>query len=127
MYNGNGNLQYDTRSLDSATKTGSGSVKFAVINYPSNAIQNGNPDGIALVDAVNRTIQFISYEGTMTAGDGPAVGILSIDIGVNETSVTNGFSLQLSGTGCGYNAFTWVGAAQNTTGQTNTNQIINCP
>jgi hypothetical protein len=98
------------------------------MNYPTNpGIQNGNPDGIALVDASNRTIQFISYEGTMTAGDGPATGILSIDIGVNETAVTNGFSLQLSGTGCGYNDYTWVGAAQNTAGLVNNNQIINCP
>jgi hypothetical protein len=30
-------------------------------------LQNGSPDGIALVDNFGRVIQFISYEGAMTA------------------------------------------------------------
>jgi hypothetical protein len=61
-------------------------------------------------------VQFLSYEGTMTAKGGAADGMTSTDIGVSETSVTTGYSLQLSGTGSNYGDFTWQNAAQNTFG-----------
>ena len=34
------------------------------LSYASNGIQNGSPDGIALVDSSSNVIQFLSYEGT---------------------------------------------------------------
>ena len=36
------------------------------VTYPTDGIQNGSPDGMALVDASNSVIQFLSYEGTVT-------------------------------------------------------------
>jgi hypothetical protein len=76
--------------------------------------QNGSPSGMALVDASGHVVQFLSYEGTMTAKGGAADSMTSTDIGVSETSVTTGYSLQLSGTGSNYGDFTWQNAAQNT-------------
>ena len=47
---------------------------FVALARPADGIQNGAPDGIALVDNFGRVIQFLSYEGTMTATTGPAAG-----------------------------------------------------
>ncbi|QGH70613.1 ExeM/NucH family extracellular endonuclease [Pseudactinotalea sp. HY158] len=66
-----------------------------VVDYPANGIQNGESDGIALVDADGDVVEFLSYEGAITAGDGPAAGIDSTDVGVSEPGSTPiGQSLQ---------------------------------
>ena len=44
----------------------------------------GNPAGLALVDNTGAVVEFLSYEGTFTALDGPAAGVTSTDIGVAE-------------------------------------------
>jgi len=103
-----------------------------VTNYLSNGLQNGSPDGIALVDSSNSVIQFLSYEGTFTAVGGPANGMTSTDIGVSEGSSTEvGHSLQLGGTGTTYEDFAWQTAMLNTFGAVNTNQsfggVANAP
>ena len=78
-------------------------------------MQNGAPDGIALVDDGGTVIQFLSYEGSFDATDGPANGMTSEDIGVSESSGTSEEeSLQLSGTGTTYTDFTWNAPAANT-------------
>ncbi|RMF54692.1 MAG: T9SS C-terminal target domain-containing protein, partial [Bacteroidetes bacterium] len=87
--------------------------------------QNGAPDGLALVDAGNNVVQFLSYEGSFTAVDGPAAGLTSTDIGVSETGSTPvGYSLQLAGTGSFYEDFAWQAAAPNTFGACNTGQTF---
>ncbi|MEM6769499.1 MAG: SprB repeat-containing protein, partial [Bacteroidota bacterium] len=45
-------------------------------------IQNGPPDGLALVDDGD-VVEFISYEGSFTAVSGPAKDMTSVDIGVS--------------------------------------------
>ncbi|HET8785989.1 MAG TPA: DNA/RNA non-specific endonuclease, partial [Candidatus Limnocylindrales bacterium] len=85
-----------------------------VVDYPSNGIQNGSPDGMALVDAQSHVVEFLSYEGTFTASDGPAAGMVSTDIGVAETNSTPaGSSLQRSPSG------TWLGPQPATFGACN--------
>ena len=76
--------------------------------YVNCRLQNG-PDGIALVNTLTNTVyQFISYENTFTAVSGPAMGMLSCNINVNEThKTTRGTSIQLCGTGRHYNDFKW--------------------
>lgn len=92
--------------------------------YPTNGIQNGAPDGLALVNN-GTVIQFLSYEGSFTAVGGPADGMSSVDIGVEEGSSTPiGFSLQLSGTGKAYTDFTWVAPANSTFGAANNDQVF---
>ena len=86
LYNGNGGGTYDTKPLPLVEAPADGPA-VAVVEWPSNGIQNGGPDGLALVDdgAVH---EFLSYEGTITAVGGPADGRTSTDIGVSEGSST---------------------------------------
>jgi predicted extracellular nuclease len=82
----------------------------AVVSYPANGLQNGSPDGIALLAADGTVLQFLSYEGVLTASNGPAAGLTSTDIGVVEPSSTPiGQSLQLVGG-------TWTGPSTSTFG-----------
>lgn len=122
-YNGNGGAPYSPVSL-------SGSIPnqqsgFGTIFIPIAGLQNGSPDGIALVDASDQVVQFISYEGSFTAVGGPADGMTSEDIGITEESDTPvSFSLQLSGTGNQYEDFTWASPALSTYNNVNSNQVF---
>ncbi|MGH7701033.1 MAG: lamin tail domain-containing protein, partial [Gemmatimonadales bacterium] len=51
LYNGNGGTAYDTRTLSATIVERCGGRGVALLTYPSNGIQNGSPDGLALVDA----------------------------------------------------------------------------
>lgn len=51
------------------------------------SLQNDD-EAIALVDASGTALQFISYEGIVTANNGAALGMISIDIGVTESNST---------------------------------------
>lgn len=57
----------------------------AVVEYGPNGIQNGAPDGLALVNPAGEVAEFLSYEGVFTALDGPATGMTSVDIGVSQS------------------------------------------
>lgn len=101
------------------------SAGYGVLAFFKAGIQNGSPDGLALVDNSNTVIQFLSYEGTFTPVDGPAAGMLSTDIGVSESGSTPvGHSLQLGGSGADYEDFTWNSHAPNTFGAVNSGQTF---
>jgi hypothetical protein len=123
LYNGAGGAPYDTRALTGTIpnqQAGFGTLHFT---YPVNGIQNGSPDGIALVNPSNVAVQFLSYEGTFTGVGGPANGMLSVDIGVAENGTEPlGQSLRLSGTGQFYEDFTWNAPATASFGAVNTGQ-----
>lgn len=120
-YNGSNGAGYKTINLSGVIPNQTGG--FGTVNLAISGLQNGAADGIALIDNNNQVVQFLSYEGTLTASDGPAMGLQSVDIGVAESSSTQiGYSLQLSGTGDKYNDFTWQVAALSTTGTLNNNQ-----
>jgi predicted extracellular nuclease len=122
LYNGADRLSYNTLALSGTIpnqQSGFGTLHF---NYAVNGIQNGSPDGIALVNG-GVVVQFLSYEGAFTALNGPASGMLSTDIGVSENgSEPVGQSLRLSGTGQLYEDFTWNAPATATFGAINTGQ-----
>jgi len=83
------------------------------------ALQNGAPDGWALVNG-STVVEFFSYEGTFTATDGPANGMTSTDIGTSEpsTALVNS-SIQRTASN------TWVFAdGTNTFGLLNTSQYV---
>lgn len=84
LYNGSGGVVYNTKTL-SGTVPEAGVV---VVTYPTDGIQNGSPDGMALVDATGAVVEFLSYEGTFAATEGPAAGLTSTDIGVSQTNTT---------------------------------------
>ncbi len=126
LYNGANGGAYNTTLLsDTVADQGSG-FGTVTVNYPANGIQNGAPDGFALVNNLGQVVQFLSYEGGFTAVGGPADGLTSIDIGVAESgSEPVGLSLQLTGTGSTYEDFTWVAPAAQTPNTINNNQIFN--
>lgn len=101
--------------------------KFIYQEYPPNSLQNGGSDGIALINSIEEVIEFISYEGTFTARNGPANGETSVDIGVSESERTSAsFSLQLVGEGCDRSDFTWQKPARSSKGDVNMGQTIVC-
>ncbi|WP_312709721.1 endonuclease [Stenotrophomonas sp.] len=116
---------YANNPVPAGTAASCGSATLAVVTYPTNGIQNGPNDGIALVDASGKVVQFLSYEGTITAAGGPAAGMTSQNIPVAETNSTApGTSLQLTGSGSQYAHFTWAESAGQTFGRCNTNQTF---
>ncbi len=88
LYNGANGAAYDTRLLTGVFPATCGARGVVVLTYGVNGIQNGSPDGMALVDDAGKVVEFLSYEGTFTAVGGPADGLLSHDIGVAETGTT---------------------------------------
>lgn len=113
-------------TLNDDTTTGFG---FESVLYPTNGLQNGSPDGIALVDPSGIVLQFLSYEGTFIASNGPASGMTSINIGVEQTGDAMldpvGASLQLIGNGSEFADFMWSRTTVNTSTTENTGQTIN--
>ncbi len=113
LYNGADSAAYGTRTLSGAVPATCGTRGVMVVTYASNGIQNGSPDGVALVSP-GGLVEFLSYEGTFTAAGGAATGVTSTDIGVTEAGTEPlGLSLQRNGTG------TWNAPAANTFGSCN--------
>ena len=75
LYNGNGGTVYSTINLSGAIPNQC--ANFGTVSVPAAGIQNGSPDGLALVNGLGQVIQFLSYEGTILAADGPAAGMTS--------------------------------------------------
>ena len=124
LYNGNDSKSYNTSTLEGITPATSGNFKIFWKSYPSNGIQNGAPDGIAIAYR-GVLIQFLSYEGKFTAANGVAAGVESIDIIVLQPgSDAIGLTLQLSGAGSAYGNFSWQQPATGTPGQVNTGQTL---
>ncbi|MGE0864660.1 MAG: lamin tail domain-containing protein [Vicinamibacterales bacterium] len=125
LYNGASGAPYDTDVLSGTIPNQQGGFGTAVLSYPSNGIQNGSLDGIALVYQGTVVVQFLSYEGAFTAVGGAATGMLSTDIGVSENgSGPVGESLRLAGTGSGYSDFTWQPSAAASPGSVNAGQTF---
>ncbi len=123
LYNGSNSATYNTINLTGTIPNQQAGFGTVIETLPSNGLQNGAPDGVALVDQNGAVVQFLSYEGTITAASGAAMGLTSTDIGVSETSATpEGSSLQLSGTGTEYPDFSWQPAASSTYGAVNNGQ-----
>ena len=134
LYNANGGVVYNTTDLATATQgltvpiaNDTRSVTFYRVSFPSNGIQNGGntttpaADGLALSLKSNNSLvgTFLSYEGTFTATDGPASGVLSTDIGVFEDGTSpappaDTGSLSLVGVGLAAADFTWANTAIST-------------
>jgi endonuclease I len=123
LYNGNGGKEYATLTLDSALGNESNGMGFIAL-FPS-SIQNGGPDGLALVNPEGGVVQFLSYEGVFKAEDGPAAGLQSVDIGVEESGgTTETQSMQLTGEGSDYASFTWQANLEATAGKVNESQTF---
>ncbi len=123
-YNGNGGAPYAPIGTltgvvpDQGGGYGTQSVAVA-------GLQNGAPDGLALVDPGGVVEQFLSYEGSFTAIGGPANGLMSTDIGVLQAGTEPvGSSLALTGTGDTYGDFAWTATTAASFGTPNVGQTF---
>ncbi len=125
FYNGSNGEKYDSLTLSGIiTDQLDG---FGVLEFPRAGIQNGAPDGIALVDPSDQILQFLSYEGSFTAVGGPADSLNSTDVGISQSSSTPvGSSLGLVGTGDRYTDFNWFAfdSGNGSAGKLNPGQAI---
>ena len=84
LYNGSNGTKYAEKTLDSMTMTNDATGAYYVWGFAG--MQNGSPDGIALIGECGDVLEFLSYEGDFTATDGKANGLNSVDVGVAELS-----------------------------------------
>lgn len=123
FYNGNGGTVYGGISLSGTIPDQCGG--FGTPAFFESGIQNGSGDGLALVDPAGEVVQYLSWEGTITATEGPAAGRVSADIGVfQDTGNPVGHSLQLAGDGSGPGEFQWNGPAPQSFGICNPDQTF---
>ena len=123
LYNGRNGTLYRTKSLSGIIPDQANGFGTIAFSFPR-SIQNGAPDGIALI-ANGKVVQFLSYEGTLTAVGGPADGMTSTDIRVAESNSTPvEFSLQLKGTGTAPSDFFWSIPTQSSFGAVNAEQVF---
>lgn len=120
FYNGSNGTEYHTETLAGILSDSGNGYGFLKLEIPD--IQNGAPDGLALIFDSTSVLQFLSYEGSFTATDKTADGLISTDISVFQSSSTPvGSSLQflgVAGTG------SWTGPVTATAGEINTGQIL---
>ena len=121
LYNGADGAVYATHPLSGSLPATCGTHGVAVVATPG--MQNGSPDGIALVDGQGRLVQFLSYEGSFRGKSGPARRKTSTDIGEAENGTEAlGLSLQLAGTGTTSGDFVWMPPHPQTFGACNADQ-----
>ena len=121
FYNGSNGRPYLSRTLSGVIEDLSNG--FGVAAFGVAGLQNGAPDGIALVNAISEVIQFLSYEGQFVASEGVAEDMSSVDIGVAESPGTaTGLSLQLGGVGQQASDFIWNAPAVSSFGAINPQQ-----
>jgi len=127
-YDGSTRSTYKTVTLSGTLANQSNG--FGTRSFAFSGLQNGAPDGFALVSPTGVLVQFLSYEGAFTAANGPAAGRASTAIRQSEngTGPTNG-SIRLTGTGCGYASFTWAAPATASQNAINPGQAfsVGCP
>ena len=142
FYNGsNGEEYFTTVSLDNADTISApisvinGGATEAVTLYSLlvSGIQNGAPDGFAIVDATAGTVVdnlLYSYEGVFTATNGTASGLSSVALSADEgTGLPAGGSVGAIGTGFGANQFgpSSFAALAATPGSANAGQVFARP
>ncbi len=124
LYNGSNGVAYGSHNIGSDFTLGETGAGWAIYSSSISGIQNGSPDGMSL-DIGGSIAVFLSYEGSFAATDGPAEGMTSTDVGVEELGVSELSSIGLTGTGGLAGDFTWTLLVDLATpGNTNDGQVI---
>jgi subtilisin-like proprotein convertase family protein/endonuclease/exonuclease/phosphatase family metal-dependent hydrolase len=123
LYDGGAGGTYGSNALSgSIDNEGCG---FGALWFPISGLQNGAPDGVALVRNGSQVVQLLAYEGIFLASGGPAAGLTAADVGVSEKGTeAAGRSLQLRGSGTNYAQFAWAGPTNASLGSLNSGQAI---
>ena len=96
---------------------------FGAIAFFVPGLMDGPSDGLALVDPAGNVLYFLSYEGTLTAANGPAAGLQSTNIGTEPSDTPIGQSLQVFGITT-LSSFTWQGPLPESPGLLNAGQSL---
>lgn len=130
LYNGNAGTIYGTAHRLSDFRTGAIAASGHRFFWKEIAgLQNGSPDGFALV-ANGVVREFLSYEGTISATGGPAMGLTSLDVGISQTNSNPAGreSIIRSGKGNDGSDFPWSSPDESfTPGQPNPGQFFGSP
>jgi hypothetical protein len=107
LYNGSDGKMYGSQTVNNFNP-GIIYNGFSLFTWYPGSLQNG-PDGFS-IDYKGEAILLLSYEGSFTATDGPATGMISFDTPFVESNTKTliGRSLQLVETGNRYSHFRWV-------------------
>lgn len=115
LYNGGNGTVYATHNLGASPFTlGSTHNGFRILSGRiTNSIQNGAPDGIALVNRTQgKLLHLLSYEGTFNAISGLPAGAnpasIQIPVSQNGNEPVGEDALGLIGSGASRNAFSWA-------------------
>jgi len=120
VYNGSTSQTNGTTPLSGTLTNQTNGYGFVWVGVPG--LQN-DLEGFALVSA-NGVVEFLCYEGTITATNGPASGMTCTNTNVTESdSVAVGVSLQRGGTGSTGASFIWQAPLAHTHDAVNTNQV----
>ncbi len=123
LYNGNGGVLYGQHNLTSFSLDRTSPSGYRLFSKPVPGLQNG-PDGIAVT--VDGTVsQFLSYEGTFTAADGPAEGMISTDIAVSQSGPVP--DPGTGSLGLGEDPADWLRLATHSPGSFNPGQELSSP
>ena len=121
LYNGANGLTYSVIPLSGIVANESGG--HGALWFPG-ALQNGT-DGIALIDPTGAVSEFLSYEGSFLAMNGPAVTRQSTNLPVSQSPQNpQGLTLQRVGTGIGVASLEWMGARPHSGGSLNEDQVL---
>ena len=123
FYNGSGGGEYLTVNLSGVIPSENG-TGFGAVWFPVSGIQNGAPDGLVLYRRSTREIlQMLSWEGSLTATSGVAVGQVLPDIGIAQLGSDSAeLTLQLIGRGNEASQFQWAGPRLSSRGRLNAGQ-----
>ena len=121
-YNGSNGTIINSSNITGSIPDQQAGLGTLTISVP---LQN-DAEGIALVNPVGTVIQFLSYEGVVTATQGAAMGMTSMQLPVDQTiTMAEGFSLQLVGIGNEYADFVWNAGIVSTIDTINLGQTFN--
>jgi hypothetical protein len=122
LYNGYDDRLYGTIPLSGELPDQENGYGTRFVPVPG--LQNGAPDGIALIGPAG-VAETLGYEGSFVAADGSAAGLPFADIGRFEAPSTPvGESLQLRGVGTVAADFAWHAPSPATRGSINTGQTF---
>lgn len=122
FYNGSDSEMYNTSPiLNLSSSIPNESNGFGSVEFTKSGIQNGIADGMALVDPNNVVLEFLSYEGILTAANGPAEDSTSVNIGVSQSNSSTdvGSSMELIADANGNWAWQSIDDGTNTFGSLN--------
>lgn len=125
LYNGVNGATYSPGTVPLDGTIADESSGYGAVWFGQSPLQN-ETEGLALVHvggSVTTVLEFVSYEGDFRAAQGAALGLWSIDIGVQEEDdAPAGLSLQRTGRGSYPADFTWSGPATASPGELNDQQ-----